>query len=210
MTKPTAAANADGLPDGSEILFAYRQWLHHEGRLLGDELFPELGKDAGRLIPETFAGSFHFPSGRDWRDVPKPSTRAAVVLAAVGVLLDGSSPPIDGTRPHLPAFSIGAGLQPAWALYEALRTLAAVANGLLNEPRYSRGYEYTAAGQYLDALHDAIAIAADQVADAVRSTNRPDDRETAEYRALVILQDAARSLEGLDEIADLTRDLRGR
>lgn len=86
MTKPTAAANVAGLPENREMLFAYRQWLHHEGRLLGDELFPELGKDADRFIPETFARHFHFPLDQLWTDVQKPSERARAVLEMVGAI----------------------------------------------------------------------------------------------------------------------------
>lgn len=68
------------------ILETYRQWLHNESRLLGVELYPELGTDAPRYVPETTAAEFHFPTCGDWRDVPKPSTRAELVLRAVGAL----------------------------------------------------------------------------------------------------------------------------
>jgi hypothetical protein len=86
MTKPAAAASPAGLPEDREMLFAYRQWLHHEGRLLGDELFPELGKDADRFIPETFARHFQFPLDQPWTDVQKPSARARAVLEVVGAI----------------------------------------------------------------------------------------------------------------------------
>lgn len=86
MTKPTAAANAAGLPEDRAILFAYRQWLKHEGDILGEELFPELGQDASRFIPETFARHFHFPLDRPWTEVEKPSTRARTILEAVGAM----------------------------------------------------------------------------------------------------------------------------
>ena len=84
-TGPTGEAVSADRP----TLEAYRQWLHLEGRILGMELYPELGDDADRYIPErTAARHFHFPPGQDWRAVPKPSTRARLVLATVGVDLD--------------------------------------------------------------------------------------------------------------------------
>lgn len=94
MSRNTAPANAGGMPTERQILEAYRQWLHHEARLLGMELYPDMPPaDAARWVPEgTLASGFHFPEftgeqpGRTWRDVPPPSTRAEMVLRAVGVL----------------------------------------------------------------------------------------------------------------------------
>lgn len=81
-------AAATALPTDRETLYAYCEWLHMEKRLLCLELFPEMGTDAGKTTPcNTFADSFHIPhDGRSWRDMPKPSTRARLVLQAVGIL----------------------------------------------------------------------------------------------------------------------------
>lgn len=65
---------------------AYLEWLRMEARILQLELYPEMDPTRDFTPCNTFAKSFHFPSdGRTWKDVPKPSTRAAKVLAAVGV-----------------------------------------------------------------------------------------------------------------------------
>lgn len=76
-------------PPSQADLFAYREWLDTEGRLLGRELFPEMGRDAFRYVPQnTAARDFHWPVPcTDWRKVPQPSTRARLVLATVGVPL---------------------------------------------------------------------------------------------------------------------------
>lgn len=74
------------------LLAAYNQWLFYERRLLCIEMFPE-SKELARLAEhytplDTAAGDFHFPmmsEGRDWRDVPPPSTRAASILGALGI-----------------------------------------------------------------------------------------------------------------------------
>lgn len=62
---------------------AYLQWLRTEADLLQIEL----GNGSEReLTPRnTFTQSFHFPLGGDWRDMPQPSTRAELVLRAVGI-----------------------------------------------------------------------------------------------------------------------------
>ncbi|MFG1341860.1 hypothetical protein [Xanthobacter autotrophicus] len=65
-------------------LEAYREWLHMEGRIIGYELFPELGEDADRYIPASGGHGLHFPPYVSWRDMPQPSTRAVNVLTAVG------------------------------------------------------------------------------------------------------------------------------
>ncbi|WP_432347920.1 hypothetical protein WMC41_09930 [Shinella yambaruensis] len=65
--------------------YAYLEWLRMEARILQLELFPDLDPTRDFTPCNTFAKSFHFPTGVDWRKVPKPSTRAAKVLAAVGV-----------------------------------------------------------------------------------------------------------------------------
>ena len=64
---------------------AYREWLFMEGRLLGMELYPEMGDDADRVIPcNTGAGELHLPPCGSWRKIAKPSSRAVRILTAVG------------------------------------------------------------------------------------------------------------------------------
>lgn len=64
---------------------AYLEWLTMEARLLQEELFPA-ADNSRQLAPcNTFAKSFHFPAGGDWREVPPPSSRAEAVLRSVGV-----------------------------------------------------------------------------------------------------------------------------
>ena len=64
---------------------AYREWLAMEGRLLGMELYPEMGDDADRVIPcNTGTGEIHLPPCGSWRKIAKPSSRAVRILTAVG------------------------------------------------------------------------------------------------------------------------------
>ncbi len=64
---------------------AYREWLAMEGRLLGMELYPEMGDDADRVIPcNTGTGELHLPPCGSWRKKAKPSSRAVRILTAVG------------------------------------------------------------------------------------------------------------------------------
>lgn len=76
---PSAVASAPNL----EVLKAYDQWLFYERRLLLVEAFP--------LMPLSFvhgstaADRYHFPTDGDWRDRPQPSTRANLVLSAIGI-----------------------------------------------------------------------------------------------------------------------------
>lgn len=64
---------------------AYREWLFMEGRLLGMELYPEMGDDADRVIPcNTGASELHLPPCGSWRKIAKPSSRAVRMLTAVG------------------------------------------------------------------------------------------------------------------------------
>ncbi|WP_156026363.1 hypothetical protein [Xanthobacter sp. 91] len=66
-------------------LEAYREWLFMEGRLLGMELYPEMGDDADRVVPcNTGAGELHLPPCGSWRKIAKPSSRAVRILTAVG------------------------------------------------------------------------------------------------------------------------------
>ena len=71
-----------------QLLAAYSCWLHYERRILCEEMHPEAGDNADAFVPvNTGADRFHFPrgEGRSWRDVPPPSTRAALVLSTVGL-----------------------------------------------------------------------------------------------------------------------------
>ncbi|MGN6549253.1 MAG: hypothetical protein ACTHJ3_05100 [Pararhizobium sp.] len=89
-TKDPKTVNAEYAAGGTDcdvgILESYREWLHYEGRLCGMELYPELGADADRFIPRTDIFKFHFPMDKDWRSVARPSSRAELVLKAVGAL----------------------------------------------------------------------------------------------------------------------------
>ncbi len=65
------------------MLAAYNEWLFYERRLLCIESFGGIG--AEEFTPaNSGAHDFHFPSGLSWKDAPQPSTRAALVLSAVG------------------------------------------------------------------------------------------------------------------------------
>ena len=67
-------------------MLAYRQWLEMEGEYLGKELFPEMGADAGRLIPmNTGVDRLHHPHGFRQGLMPPPSSRAAKILSAAGI-----------------------------------------------------------------------------------------------------------------------------
>ncbi len=71
------------------MLCAYDQWLFYERRLLLIEQYEHLGIKMtnameGAVPVNTAADAFHFPRVGSWRDAPQPSTRAAVVLSAVG------------------------------------------------------------------------------------------------------------------------------
>lgn len=78
---PTAVAAAPTLP----LLVDYRQWLEGECRILDYELAAMVGIPVADARISMRPGDFHFPrDGRDWRTVPKPSTRADLVLATVG------------------------------------------------------------------------------------------------------------------------------
>lgn len=72
----------------NDARFAYLEWLAMEARLLRMELFGDTYWVDGELTPHgTFAGRFHLPLGKDWREQPKPSSRATLVLVAVGVVM---------------------------------------------------------------------------------------------------------------------------
>jgi hypothetical protein len=64
---------------------AYAEWLFNERRLLMRELFPGM-KFMDRFVPWTRASCFHFPSeGKNWDELPQPSSRAHLVMRTVGV-----------------------------------------------------------------------------------------------------------------------------
>ena len=80
--EPTAVAE----PPSRHTLAHYANWLFYERRILchelanGDSAFArELQRRREEVEPE-----FHFPPHRDWRDVPMPSTRAALIMSAAG------------------------------------------------------------------------------------------------------------------------------
>jgi hypothetical protein len=86
---PTAIAE----PVTDDLLWGYKTWLHYEHRMLSSEL---AGHDHKRtkeierwLFTDNAASHWHFtganaPSNGGWPKSPQPSTRAALVLSAVG------------------------------------------------------------------------------------------------------------------------------
>ncbi len=85
LGRPTQAA----VPVTHDMLCAYDQWLFYERRLLLIEQYQHLGLEMSNVMEgavplNTAADAFHFPRVGSWRDAPQPSTRAAVVLSAVG------------------------------------------------------------------------------------------------------------------------------
>ena len=81
LGNPTGAAE----PVTEALLDAYSEGLFYERRLLCLERWPG-SRDAEAFVPaNTGATGFHFPAyPTSWRDAPQPSSRAAVVLSAVG------------------------------------------------------------------------------------------------------------------------------
>ena len=89
---PTAVA----VPVSNDLLASYDQWLFYERRFLVREQYGHIGDDMvramERVVPvNTAADEFHFPREGSWRDVPNPSTRAAVILSAAGVPIVGGA-----------------------------------------------------------------------------------------------------------------------
>ena len=81
LGNPTGAAE----PVTDDLLDAYSKWLFYERRLLCLERWPGLRHPDGFISANTGAGGYHFPLWPErWQDRPMPSTRAAVVLSAVG------------------------------------------------------------------------------------------------------------------------------
>jgi hypothetical protein len=109
-SSPVASATeASGAPD-LRALHSYAAWLHMERRLLCTELWPHMSADAERYVWADNAGyNWHLAGDVNWRDKPRPSSRAAAVLDLVGV--DWRAPrdwdcglnhEDDGARPALP------------------------------------------------------------------------------------------------------------
>ena len=72
---------------GDALMNAYDHWLFHERMLLHMERWPDEPRPWAAIVPaNTGAEQFHYPGyGREsWRQVPVPSTRAALVLSTVG------------------------------------------------------------------------------------------------------------------------------
>jgi hypothetical protein len=68
-----------------QLLDVYDEWLWYERKLLHIERFGmEAARDSIDYIPRGPAGNFHFPSDRNWDEAPQPSTRAELVLKAIG------------------------------------------------------------------------------------------------------------------------------
>lgn len=87
MSENGISASAAAIPSNREILEAYCEWLHLEKRLLCTELCPDNGTETVKLSPCAMIGqNLRSPVGEDWRELSQPSTRAGVVLAAVGLL----------------------------------------------------------------------------------------------------------------------------
>jgi hypothetical protein len=78
--QPTAVAASPS----RGLLLAYNEWLFMERRLLCKEAWP--GTGAEHFVPvNTGASDFHIPPyPASWTELPQPSTRAALVLSAVG------------------------------------------------------------------------------------------------------------------------------
>ncbi len=93
--------NAVNDPD-RRALEAYAEWLYMERRLLAIELYPELGKDAVRFVPQgTAAATFHFPVGRDWRSEAQPSSRAEQIMDLLGIDWRAENPGKSARRRHI-------------------------------------------------------------------------------------------------------------
>ena len=90
--KPTGIAE----PITTPMLLQYANWLFYERRLLCYDIAERSGTwhghrrfldSASYIDPGNGEGhysEFHFPRYGEWTDVPRPSTRAAVVMAASG------------------------------------------------------------------------------------------------------------------------------
>ena len=87
LAPEAAPAAAEVAPDRRAVA-AYKEWLHMETRLLGMEMYPEMGADSERFTPVgTAAHHYHFPSGAmaTWRDLPQPTSRAEAMCRVLGI-----------------------------------------------------------------------------------------------------------------------------
>lgn len=67
------------------LMANYAAWLGAEERILRWELAEATGIPVAQMERMAMVSDdFHFPADRAWFDLPRPSTRAALVLAAVG------------------------------------------------------------------------------------------------------------------------------
>ena len=105
--QPTAAA----VPVTQHLLDAYDEWLFYERRLLHVERFGlNASRETTKFVPcaSIAVDRFFFPSMEShstrppWMDQPKPSTRSALVLSAVGIDLTGDDSTATGARIAVP------------------------------------------------------------------------------------------------------------
>ena len=87
MLNNTFSVSGEALPD-TDPRPAYLEWLAMEARLLRIELYGDPYYADRELTPcGTFACDYHMSA--DWKSKPQPSTRALMVLRAVGVQIPG-------------------------------------------------------------------------------------------------------------------------
>jgi hypothetical protein len=110
VASPAMSSTPAGVTTDRRALEAYASWLFMERRILCGELWPHMGAEAERYDLFDNAGQgWHFRGEGDWRELPQPSSRAAIVLDLVGV--DWRQPKRDmginhedtGHRPELPS-----------------------------------------------------------------------------------------------------------
>ncbi|MHC2334490.1 hypothetical protein [Bradyrhizobium sp. USDA 4454] len=75
------------MPTAPDIraMHAYAAWLQMERRILCNEIWPQLGSMAEKIVFFDNAGAHWHLRNPDWRSDPQPSSRAAAVLDLVGV-----------------------------------------------------------------------------------------------------------------------------
>jgi len=78
-------------PHEAELLDAYSSWLFFERHFLHIGRFG-VAKALGMIdtvVTNNVGAAFHLPSSRDLPDYAEPARRAALVLAAAGLQVDG-------------------------------------------------------------------------------------------------------------------------
>lgn len=80
-----------GTAAATDVMEWYRSWLYGELRMLDLEL--DGSPDSLAVRQDNPGAEFHFPAEMDWRDVPKPSTRAAAVLGLLGIMPEAAGKP---------------------------------------------------------------------------------------------------------------------